>query len=77
MVKPFAEAVQALKPGQMTDEPVQSQFGWHIIKLEESRAASAPAFDDVKDRVRQMVQRKRVQAFLEELRKNAKIEKKS
>jgi peptidyl-prolyl cis-trans isomerase C len=77
MVKPFAEAVQALKPGQMTDQPVQSQFGWHIIKLEESRAASAPAFDDVKDRVRQMVQRKRVQTYLEDLRKNAKIEKKS
>ncbi|HEU4603908.1 MAG TPA: peptidylprolyl isomerase [Steroidobacteraceae bacterium] len=76
MVKPFADAVVALKPGQMTDEPVQSQFGWHIIKLEESRASSPPAFDDVKDRVRQMVQRKRVQTYLEELRKNAKIEKK-
>ena len=66
-----------MKPGEMTDQPVQAQFGWHIIKLEESRAASAAAFDDVKDRVRQMVQRKRVQTYLEDLRKNAKIEKKS
>lgn len=76
MVKPFADAVVALKPGEMTDQPVQSQFGWHIIKLEETRAGSAPAFDDVKERVRQMVQRKRIQTYLEELRKNAKIEKK-
>lgn len=76
MVKPFADAVAALQPGQMTDQPVQSQFGWHIIKLEESRAPAPPAFDEVKDRVKQIVQRKRLQSYLDELRKNAKIEKK-
>jgi peptidyl-prolyl cis-trans isomerase C len=76
MVKPFAEAVTKLQPGQMTDQPVQSQFGWHVIKLEETRAPAPPAFDDVKDRVKALVQRKRVQSYLEELRKNAKIEKK-
>lgn len=76
MVKPFADAVTALQPGQMTEQPVQSQFGWHVIKLEESRAPAPPAFEDVKDRVKVLVQRKRLQTYLDDLRKNAKIEKK-
>lgn len=76
MVKPFGDAVAALQPGQLTPGPVQSQFGWHVIKLEESRSAAAPAFDEVKDRVKVIVQRKKLQSYLEELRKNAKIEKK-
>ncbi|HKE93574.1 MAG TPA: peptidylprolyl isomerase [Povalibacter sp.] len=76
MVKPFADAVTKLQPGQLTDEPVQSQFGWHVIKLEEVRAPAPPAFDDVKSQVKNIVQRKRLQSYLEELRKNAKIEKK-
>jgi peptidyl-prolyl cis-trans isomerase C len=75
MVKPFADAVSKLQPGQLTDEPVQSQFGWHVIKLEESRASAPPPFDEVKDRVRVLVQRKKLQTYLEDLRKNAKIEK--
>ena len=75
MVKPFADAVTALQPGQLTAEPVQSQFGWHVIKLEESRATSAPPFDEVKDRVKMIVQRKKLQSHLEELRKTAKVEK--
>jgi peptidyl-prolyl cis-trans isomerase C len=76
MVKPFSDAVSTLQPGQLTPEPVQSQFGWHVIKLEESRAAAAPAFEEVKDRVKTLVQRKKLQSYLEELRKGAKIEKK-
>jgi peptidyl-prolyl cis-trans isomerase C len=76
MVKPFSDAVAALQPGQMTDKPVQSQFGWHIIKLEESRTTQAPAFEEVKDRVKVLVQRKKLQDYLDSLRKNAKIEKK-
>jgi peptidyl-prolyl cis-trans isomerase C len=76
MVKPFADAVVGLQPGQMTEQPVQSQFGWHVIKLEESRATAAPPFEEVKDRVKVFVQRKKLQTYLDELRKNAKIEKK-
>jgi len=76
MVKPFDDAVVALEPGQITSEPVQSQFGWHVIKLEDSRAAAAPPFEDVKDRVKIMVERKRLQTYLEDLRKNAQIDKK-
>jgi peptidyl-prolyl cis-trans isomerase C len=76
MVKPFADAVTQLQPGQLTVQPVQTQFGWHVIKLEEKRAPTPPTFEEVKDRVRGIVQRKRLQAYLEELRKKAKIEKK-
>jgi peptidyl-prolyl cis-trans isomerase C len=76
MVKPFSDAVAALQPGQLTAQPVQSQFGWHVIKLEESRAAAPPAFEEVKDRVKVMVQRKKLQSYLDELRKGAKVEKK-
>ncbi|MGH8176457.1 MAG: peptidylprolyl isomerase [Steroidobacter sp.] len=76
MVKPFAEAVAAMQPGQLTEQPVQSQFGWHVIKLEESRASAPPPFEEVKDRVKVLVQRKKLQTYLDGLRKNAKVEKK-
>lgn len=76
MVKPFSDAVAALQPGQMTDKPVQSQFGWHVIKLEESRVSAPPPFEEVKDRVKVLVQRKKLQNYLDDLRKNAKVEKK-
>ena len=76
MVKPFADAIVALQPGQMTQAPVQSQFGWHVVKLEDSRKPAPPKFDEVKDRVKMLVQRKRLQGYLDELRKTAKIEKK-
>lgn len=75
MVKPFADAVKVMQPGQLTEQPVQSQYGWHVIKLEETRATSAPPFDEVKDRVKMIVQRKKLQSHLEELRKTAKVEK--
>ena len=75
MVKPFADAVRTMSPGELTAQPVRSQFGWHVIKLEESRASAAPPFDDVKDRVKTIVQRKKLEAHLAELRSAAKIEK--
>jgi len=76
MVKPFSDAVASLQAGQTTPAPVQSQFGWHVIKLEESRVTAPPAFEEVKDRVKMLVQRKKLQTYLDDLRKNAKIEKK-
>jgi peptidyl-prolyl cis-trans isomerase C len=76
MVKEFGDAVTKMQPGTVTQEPVHSQFGWHVIKLEESRSANAPEFDTVKDRVRMLLQRKKLQAYLDELRKGAKVEKK-
>lgn len=76
MAKPFSDAVKTLQPGQITDEPVQSQFGWHVIKLEESRTSAPPSFEEVKDRVKVLVQRKKLQTYLDGLREKAKIEKK-
>lgn len=72
---PFAEAVRLLAPGELTKQPVHSQYGWHVIKLEESRAANAPPFEEVKDRVKTLVQRKKLSTHLDELVKAAKIEK--
>ena len=76
MVKPFADAVVALKPGEFTHAPVQTQYGWHIIKLEETRDMAPPAFDQVKQRVEQMVQGKKFKAYVDDLMKTAKVEKK-
>jgi peptidyl-prolyl cis-trans isomerase C len=76
MVKPFSDALAKLQPGQLTEQPVETQYGWHVIRLEESRVQSVPPFEDVKDNVKVFVQRKRLQTYLEDLRKAAKIEKK-
>jgi Parvulin-like peptidyl-prolyl isomerase len=75
MVKPFADAVVALKPGEFTRKPVQTQYGWHVIRLEETRDLAPPAFDEVRNRVEQIVNAKKFNAYIEELAKNAKIEK--
>ena len=75
MVKPFAEALATLEKGKMTTAPVQTEYGFHIIELEDVRAPSAPAFEDVKEQVKMFAQRKKLQAYLDELRKTAKIQK--
>ena len=75
MVKPFGDAVAALEVGQVTPEPVQTKFGWHVIQLEEVRAPTPPDFESVKDRVKSLVQQKKFQAHLDEIRKTAKIQK--
>jgi len=76
MVKPFADAVVVLKPGEYTHAPVQTQYGWHIIKLEGTRDVAPPQFDQVKQRVEQMVQGKKFKAYVDDLMKTAKVEKK-
>ncbi|MFO1392669.1 MAG: peptidylprolyl isomerase [Steroidobacteraceae bacterium] len=75
MVKPFSDAVAALKKGEITQQPVQTQYGWHVIQLEDTRTPTAPAFDDVKQQVKTLAERKKLQAYLDELRKTAKIQK--
>jgi peptidyl-prolyl cis-trans isomerase C len=75
MVKPFADAVVALKKGEITQEPVQTQFGWHVIQLEDTRDKTPPPFDQVKPQITNQVIRKKLQAYVEDLKKNAKIEK--
>jgi len=75
MAKPFGDAVKVLKKGEMTQEPVQTQFGWHVIKLEDTRETAAPPFEQVKQQVNNGVIQKKLQAYVEGLKKNAKIEK--
>ncbi|MEY2919623.1 MAG: hypothetical protein RL261_928 [Pseudomonadota bacterium] len=75
MVKPFADALAKLEKGKTTTEPVQTQYGYHVIQLEDSRAPTAPAFEDVKEQVKMFAQRKKLQAYLDDLRKTAKIQK--
>ena len=76
MVPAFAEAVAALKKGEITTKPVQTQYGWHVIQLEDTREVSAPDFEQVKERLGQIVQQKKLQTYLDELKKTATIEKK-
>jgi peptidyl-prolyl cis-trans isomerase C len=74
MVKPFSDAVAGMEKGQTTQQPVQSEFGWHVINLEDIRTPAAPAYEDVKQQVEMLSQRKKLQAYLDELRKTAKIQ---
>jgi peptidyl-prolyl cis-trans isomerase C len=76
MVQPFSDAVIALKNGETTQQPVQSQFGWHVIQREESREQQPPPFDAVKDQLRSMVQTKKLQQHITDLQTKAKVENK-
>ena len=74
MVPEFDKAAFALEVGKYTKEPVQSQFGWHVIKVEDKRAKQPPAFDDVKDQAKQAVIRDKYFALVKSLRAGAKVE---
>jgi peptidyl-prolyl cis-trans isomerase C len=76
MVKPFADAVEKLEKGAYTKEPVQSQFGWHVIRLEDTRPLELPSFEAVESQLGQFVRQSKFQAYLDELMKSAKIERK-
>lgn len=76
MVKPFADAVMTMKKGQVTAQPVQSQYGWHIIRLEDTREVQPPPFDQVKQQLNQVVLAKKFKGYSDELLKTAKVEKK-
>jgi len=74
MVPPFSQAVVALKNGEMTETPVQSQFGWHVILREDARDQPPPPFDAVKDQFKSMLQSQKLQAHIAELMAKAKVE---
>ncbi len=73
-VPEFSQAMVGLKKGELTETPVKSQYGYHIIKLEETREVQFPALDEVKDKVKQSLTQKKLADFQEELRKNAKTD---
>ncbi|KGJ12951.1 peptidylprolyl isomerase [Paracoccus sanguinis] len=74
MVKPFADAVVALKKGEVS-APVQSQFGWHVIKLNDTRTQAAPEFDAIRDQLAMQVGRQKVEAEIQKQVTAARIEK--
>lgn len=75
-VKPFSEAMVKLKKGEMTQEPVKTPYGYHIIKLEDTRGAKVPTFDEVKDKIRQSQQQAMMTKLLDDLRAKAKVDEK-
>ena len=72
-VQPFADALKNLPKGQYTQTPVQTNFGYHVIKMDDIRDLKAPSFEEVKDNFRQRVQQQQVQKMLAELKAKAKI----
>ncbi|MCF7978765.1 MAG: peptidylprolyl isomerase [Chromatiaceae bacterium] len=74
MVKPFADAVAEMEPGSYSKQPVQTQFGWHIILLEETRAAEPPSFEQAKPQLEALLRQRKVAEALTELRNNADVQ---
>lgn len=74
MVPEFEEAAFALKKGEYTKTPVKSQFGFHVIKLEDTRDAPAPAFEQVEDQVKQLVMRDKYVALITKAKSEQKID---
>lgn len=70
-VKPFADALVGLKKGEYTKTPVQTQFGWHVIKLEDVK--DAPKFEEIKPQLTQRLQQQQLQQMANELRAKAEI----
>ena len=73
-VPEFGQALAALKKGETTAAPVKSQFGYHIIKLEDTREAQFPPFEEVKPQVQQRLSQQKLQQYQEDLRKKAKTD---
>jgi len=73
-VPPFRDALTKLKKGQMTDTPVQTQFGWHVIRVDDERAMKFPSLEEVKPQITQGLQRQQIEKMITELRAKAKVE---
>jgi peptidyl-prolyl cis-trans isomerase C len=75
MTKPFADAVVSMKKGDTSATPVQTEFGWHVIRLTDTREATPPPFEEVKEQMAKAVSAKKTKAWVEDLMKKAKITK--
>ncbi len=74
MVKPFADAIAAMKDGEVKG-PVQTEYGWHVVKLIESRLAAAPTLDDVREELAGDMRQQAVESRVTETVAAAKVEK--
>ncbi|MGH8226593.1 MAG: peptidylprolyl isomerase [Steroidobacteraceae bacterium] len=75
MVKPFADAVVALKPGEFTHQPVHTKYGWHVIQLIDTRPLTPPTFQSVQQRLTQILESRQFTSYVDGLVKKAKIKK--
>ena len=75
MVPPFSKAAYALRRGETSDKPVQTQFGWHVIKVEDRRLAGARPFEELEPQIREQLVTKAYEKIIQQFRKTAKIEK--
>ncbi len=73
-VAEFSDALQKLQKGQLTETPVKTQFGFHVIRLDDVRTPQLPAFDQVKPQIAQQMQQQKLATFQQTLRDKAKIE---
>lgn len=67
-VKPFSDAMVKLEKGKFTAQPVQTQFGWHVIRLDDIRDAKVPPFDEVKPQLQQRLQTQHLESYFKDLR---------
>lgn len=74
MVKPFSDAAAALEKGKYSKTPVKTQFGWHVIMLDDSRESTPPPFEQLKPQIQALVQNQRIQEYVQNLRKDATID---
>jgi peptidyl-prolyl cis-trans isomerase C len=74
MVKPFSDAAAELDKGSYTKAPVQTQFGWHVIILDDVRDSTPPPFDDVKDRIKMLLANQKLQTYIESIKSSATID---
>lgn len=73
-VPEFAQAMGKLNKGQLTDTPVKTQFGYHVIRVDDTRTAKLPAFEELKPQISQQMQQQKLAAFQQGLRDKAKVE---
>jgi peptidyl-prolyl cis-trans isomerase C len=73
-VQPFSEAMVKLEKGKYTSTPVKSDFGYHVIQLDDVRDVQAPPFEEVKAQLEQRLQQQKVERHVLELREKAKVE---
>ena len=73
-VKEFSDAMVALKKGQFTEQPVKTQFGYHIIRVDDVRDAQIPKFEEVKPQIAQQLQQQKMTNYQQDLRTKAKVE---
>lgn len=73
MVPPFSQAIAKMKKGELNKTPIQSQFGWHVIKLDDQREMTAPKFADVKQEIEKVMIKDQLNQYLTDLNSKAKI----